>query len=291
MASRSIVLRISTGPGHNRGPPPCPCPGPPASAAPIGTANPIPANASSSPGSAIDTTMPTTSPWVFSSGPPELPGFTAASNWISPDKEPALIFVLRSRPETIPVVVLSRSPSGLPMATTSEPTATPPPRVAGTTTSGSFFGVSVAMSIFGYEAAIVPDVLVPSANTIEMSPPPETTWWAVSTVPVWVTITPDPSEPFEVVISTTDGTTCRYRSVTGSGVAVATAVGVAVADTPLAEVAEPDPSLNASAAMITMATTRTPAAERAQRQSLPGRTRPPPSVVGDCADPERSACT
>ena len=72
---------------------------------PIGTANPIPANASSSPGSAIDTTTPTTSPWVFSSGPPELPGFTAASNWISPDKRPALVFVLRSRPETIPVVV------------------------------------------------------------------------------------------------------------------------------------------------------------------------------------------
>ena len=80
-----------------------------------------------------------------------------------------------------------------------------------------------------------------------------------------VTITPDPSEPFEVVISTTDGTTYRYRSVTGSGVAVAAGVGVAVADARFAEVAEPDPSLNASAAMITMATT--PVAERAQRQS------------------------
>jgi hypothetical protein len=84
---------------------------------------------------------------------------------------------------------------------------------------------------------------------------------------VSVTITPDPSEPFEVVISTTDGTTCRYRSVTGSGVAVAAGVGVAVADVRLAEVAEPDPSLNASAAMITMATTRMPAAEKAQRRS------------------------
>ena len=124
------------------------------------------------------------------------------------------------------------------MATTSEPTATLPPRIAGTTTSGSCFGVSVAMSIFGYAAAIVPDVLVPSANRIEMSPPPETTWWAVSTVPVSVTITPDPSEPFEVVISTTDGTTWRYRSVTGSGVAVAARVGVGVADARLAEVAE-----------------------------------------------------
>ena len=81
------------------------------------------------------------------------------------------------------------------------------------------------MSIFGFAAATVADVLVPSANRIEMPPPPETTWLAVSTVPVSVTITPDPSEPFEVVISTTDGTTCRYRSVTGSGVAVAAGVG------------------------------------------------------------------
>ena len=57
-----------------------------------------------------------------------------------------------------------------------------------------------------------------------------------------VTIKPEPREPFEVVISTTDGTTCRYRSVIGSGVAVAAGlgVGVGVADARLAEVAEPD---------------------------------------------------
>src|SRR5215213_2439311 len=267
MASRSLDLPpIWTGPVHSRGPLPCPGPESPPSALPIGTANPIPANASSSPGSAIDTTTPTTIPWAFRSGPPELPGFTAASNWISPAREPTLVLAVRFRPETMPVVVLSRRPSGLPMATTSEPTATPPPRDAGTTTSGSFFGVRVAMSIFGYAAAIIPDVLVPSANTIEMSPPSETTWRAVSTIPVSVTITPDPSEPFDVVINTTDGTTWRYRSVTGSGVAVVTGVGVAVAGARFAEVAEPDPSLNASAAMITMATTRTPAAERAQSQ-------------------------
>jgi len=59
--------------------------------------------------------------------------------------------------------------------------------------------------------------------------------------------------------------------VTGSGVAVAAGVGVAVADARLAEVAEPDPSLNASAAMITMATTRTAAVDAAQRQPWPGR--------------------
>src|ERR671911_1905231 len=96
-----------------------------------------------------------------------------------------------------------------------------------------------------------------------------------------VTITPDPSDPFEVVISTTDGTTCWYRSVTGSGVAAA--VGVAVADAPLAEVAEPDPSLNASPAMITMATTRTPPLATAQSQPRPRLLTCSPPSVGACA--------
>ena len=107
---------------------------------------------------------------------------------------------------------------------------------------------------------------------------------AVSTVPVSVTITPEPSEPFEVVISTTDGTTRRYTSVTGSGVAVAAGVGVGVGDARSVDVAEPDPSLNASAAMITMATTRTPAAETAQRQPVPRRTGPSTRAVGGRAD-------
>ena len=84
-----------------------------------------------------------------------------------------------------------------------------------------------------------------------------------------VTTVPDPSEPFEVVISTTDGTTWRYTSGTGSGVAVAAGVGVGVSDARSADVAELDPSLNASAAMTTMATTRTPAAATSQRQPVP----------------------
>ena len=39
-------------------------------------------------GLASAVTMPTTWPSRFSSGPPELPGFTAASNWISPSSSP-----------------------------------------------------------------------------------------------------------------------------------------------------------------------------------------------------------
>src|SRR5918998_4128039 len=142
------------------------------------------------------------------------------------------------------------------------------------------------MSIFGNAAATVAEVLVPSANRIEMLPPPETTWLAVSTVPVSVTITPDPSEPFEVVISTTDGTTWRYTSVTGSGVAVAAGVGDGVSDARLADVAEVDPSWYASAAMTTMATTRTPAAATSQRQPVPY-----PTLSDGCADSGSPDCS
>ena len=57
----------------------------------MGTANPMPANASSPAGAAIETTMPMTSPCTSSSGPPELPGLTDASNWMSPENLPLLI--------------------------------------------------------------------------------------------------------------------------------------------------------------------------------------------------------
>ena len=68
---------------------------------------------------------------------------------------------------------------------------------------------------------------MPSANTSEIVPPPAMTCWAVSTVPVSLTITPVPRDPFEVVISTTEGATLPYRSGTANGVADAAGVGVA----------------------------------------------------------------
>ena len=68
-----------------------------------------------------------------------------------------------------PVVVLARSPSGLPSATTSAPTRTPPPRAAGTTTSGSFCGSSVAVSCLGFVEATSALALVPSAKVYSMA--------------------------------------------------------------------------------------------------------------------------
>ena len=65
----------------------------------MGTANPMPANASWPSGSASATTMPTTRPRLSSSGPPELPGLTAASNWMSPVHLPLSVSAVRSSPE------------------------------------------------------------------------------------------------------------------------------------------------------------------------------------------------
>ena len=48
----------------------------------IGTAKPMPMKVRASVGLRMAVTMPTTSPSIVTSGPPELPGLAAASNWI-----------------------------------------------------------------------------------------------------------------------------------------------------------------------------------------------------------------
>ena len=157
----------------------------------MGTANPMPANASWPSGSASATTMPMTMPRPSSSGPPELPGLTAASNWISPLRLPVSVSAVRSSPETTPEDTLSVRPSGLPIATTDAPTSAPPPRVAGTTTCGSLAGVSRAMSVclFGrgdgrsrHRAVGEGDDDGPDASAM--------TWSAVRIVPLSATMTP-----------------------------------------------------------------------------------------------------
>ena len=70
--------------------------------------------------------MPTTRPRESASAPPELPGLRAASVWmtssmIRADRRPRA-GRLRPRPLTTPAVTLPARPSGLPTATTSEPT-------------------------------------------------------------------------------------------------------------------------------------------------------------------------
>ena len=60
---------------------------------------------------------PMTLPLASSSGPPELPGFSAASVWMAPEiVAPSGAWRLRCSAETIPVVSVWSRPKGLPIA-------------------------------------------------------------------------------------------------------------------------------------------------------------------------------
>ena len=114
------------------------------------------------------------------------------------------VFAVRLRPETTPAETLSVSPSGLPIATTDAPTSGSPPRVAGTTTLGSFTGPSSAMSVFLSDERTLAFATVPSAKVTVMLLPPATTWSAVRIVPSSATMTPVPRS-WPVRTRTTDG--------------------------------------------------------------------------------------
>src|SRR5262249_59532774 len=87
-----------------------------------GTARPRP-----TPATAV--LMPTTLALLSASAPPELPGFSAASVWItsstSRPAEPLRVGRDRPRALTTPAVTDPASPSGFPTATTSWPTTSP----------------------------------------------------------------------------------------------------------------------------------------------------------------------
>ena len=66
--------------------------------------------------------MPITSPREETSGPPELPGLSAASVWITSSiSRPERARSERPSAETTPAVTVDSKPSGLPIATTSWP--------------------------------------------------------------------------------------------------------------------------------------------------------------------------
>ena len=82
-----------------------------------GTANPMPCAHGS-----IAVVIPTTAPCASTSGPPELPGFTAASVWTSPSStSPRAAGRFRCSAETTPVVTDRSKPSGFPIASTTRP--------------------------------------------------------------------------------------------------------------------------------------------------------------------------
>ena len=73
----------------------------------IGTAKPTPELWSALPSVAIWSAMPMTWPSALSTGPPELPGFMAASVWSAcATVKPFGALIVRSTPDTIPVLML-----------------------------------------------------------------------------------------------------------------------------------------------------------------------------------------
>ena len=71
-------------------------------------------------------TIPITWPSRLTSGPPELPGLTAASTWIRPWRSGPLLgsWKDRLRPEMTPALIEPDSPKGLPTTKASLPTCT-----------------------------------------------------------------------------------------------------------------------------------------------------------------------
>jgi hypothetical protein len=160
--------------------------------------------------------MPITWPLRLRSGPPELPGFTAASNWIMPPMDfPLESGKERLRPEMTPVVIDPTRPRGWPITKASSPTRAPPPSTAGTTTPGSRSGASTAMSWSGSVERTDAGALVPSAKETVIVRAPSTTWSEVRISPRSLTTTPvpDPDRPRpgptggrSVSMTTSDGT-------------------------------------------------------------------------------------
>src|SRR6185503_19203189 len=173
--------------------------GVPAAAAAVstGTAKPIPANPPP-PGSSIAVTMPTTSPAALRSGPPEEPGFTAASNWIRSERmrSPFVARYSRLRPDTTPDVTDGPMPKGKPTATTVSPGRrfAAGRTVAAARSSGTVCACSTARSLSGCWLTIVASDSSPSANTTRTRPAPATTCRLVRIVPLSTITTPLPED-------------------------------------------------------------------------------------------------
>ena len=133
-----------------------------------GTARPSP-----TPATAV--LMPTTRPDESASAPPEFPGFSAASVWMTSSIIRAVVRpragMLRPRPLTTPAVTLPASPRGLPTATTSEPTRS----VSASPYAGGLGTARSARSTARSDKASRPTTsnraTVPSANAASPRPP------------------------------------------------------------------------------------------------------------------------
>ncbi len=129
--------------------------------------------------------IPTSSPFMFTSAPPELPGLIAASVWIAS----STVFWLRRSPPaatgrfsalTMPTVTVPSSPSGEPIATTSCPTrrsADEPSAIGVRSDTPSAF--TTAMSLEGSVPITLNGAVRPSAKVTLVCgrPPPGAPRW------------------------------------------------------------------------------------------------------------------
>src|SRR5664280_683129 len=141
--------------------------------------------------------MPTTRPAASASAPPELPGFSAASVWMTSSitRPTRAVRVGRERPRplTTPAVTEPARPNGFPTATMSWPTCSwsASPRVAG---AGVYPRARrTARSERGSAPITSTGVWVPSAKAAVPPAAPATTWALVRRNPSSVKTTADPA--------------------------------------------------------------------------------------------------
>ena len=148
------------------------------------------------PGPTTAVLMPTTRPVLSARAPPELPGWRAASVWItfstSRVTDPARVGSDRPSALTTPAVTEPANPSGFPIATTSCPTFSrdASPRCAAVSVAAD--ARSTARSDSGSVPTISIPNSVPSAKDALPRLEPATTWADVRMNPSGVMTTPLP---------------------------------------------------------------------------------------------------
>ncbi|MPN41949.1 hypothetical protein SDC9_189504 [bioreactor metagenome] len=141
--------------------------------------------------------MPITRPAESASAPPELPGLSEASVWITSSISRIPLGVRtgsdRPRPLTTPAVTLPASPSGLPTATTRDPIrrSSTSRKTGGSISSRS--ARSRARSASGSRPTTSTWELLPSAKNASPAGACPTTWALVSRCPSPVRTTAEPS--------------------------------------------------------------------------------------------------
>src|SRR5437762_2355936 len=136
---------------------------------------------------------PTTRPRASTSGPPEFPGFSAASVWITSSiSRPPTERNERPSALTTPAVTVLWKPSGLPIAMTSCPTRSAAESPNSATVSETGGTRMTARSVSGSSPTSSAATGRPSANATSIRVASCTTWLFVRTNPSGVNTNPEP---------------------------------------------------------------------------------------------------